>query len=84
MHWQKKVEDKKRIDDASDVDKAKTEMKKEAGLAEVNVNLLHEKLLHLESVTRRTGHESSDKVNLILKACMSTRNRTCLSWAIWS
>ena len=63
----KKVEDKKRIDDASDVDKAKRVVKEEAGRAEVNVDILHEKLLHLESVARRTGHESVVKLNLILK-----------------
>ena len=48
----KKVENKKPIDDASDVDKAKKEVKEEAGQAEVNVDLLREKLLHLESVAR--------------------------------
>ena len=63
----KKVEDKKRIDDASDVDKAKREVKEETGRAEVNVDLLHERLLHPESVARRTGHESADKLNLVQK-----------------
>ena len=63
----KKVEDKKHIDDASDVDKAKREVKEEARWAEVNVDILHKKLLHLESVSRQTGHESVDKLNLILK-----------------
>ena len=63
----KKVEDKKHIDDAWDVDKAKREVKEEGGRAEVNVDILHEKLLHLESVARQIGHESVDKLNLILK-----------------
>ena len=51
----KKVEDKKHINDASDVDKAKREVKEEAGPEEVNVDLLHEKLLHLESVAGEQG-----------------------------
>ena len=63
----KKVEDKKWINDASDVDKAEREVKEEARRAEVNVDLLQEKLQHLESVARRIGHESADKLNLILK-----------------
>lgn len=63
----KKVDDKKRIDDATDVDRAKREVKEEAGKAEVNLDLLHEKLIHLESVARRTNHESANKLNLILK-----------------
>ena len=63
----KKVDDKKRIDDATDVDRANREVKEEAGKAEVNIDLLHEKLIHLESVARRTEHESANKLNLILK-----------------
>ena len=50
----KKVEDKKRNNDASDVDKAKREVKEEPRWAEVNIDLLHAKLLHLESVAQQT------------------------------
>ena len=64
---EKKVEEKKRSDDASDFDRAKREVKEEAGKAEVNVDLLHEKLIHLESVARKTSHESKEKLELILR-----------------
>ena len=64
---ERKMEEKKRLDDTTDFDRAKRELKEEAGKSEVNVDLLHEKLIHLESVARRTNHEMKDKLELILK-----------------
>lgn len=64
---EKKLKEKKETDDANDYDRAKREVKEEAGKSEVNVDNLHEKLIHLESVARKINHESKEKITLVLK-----------------
>ena len=64
---EKKLKEKKDADDINDFEKAKREVKEEAGKTEVNVDTLHEKLLHFESVARKNNHESKEKLSLILR-----------------
>ena len=61
------MNEKKRSDDVSEYEKAKREVKEEAGKAEVNIDMLHEKLIYLESVARKTNHENKDKLDMVLK-----------------
>lgn len=64
---EKQMKQKKEQDDTSDYEKAKREVKEEASKTEVNVDLIHEKLMHLAGVARKTNHEHKDKLSMILR-----------------
>ena len=52
---EKELREKKETDQQSEYDKAKKEVKEEAAKKEVNVDLLNEKLVTLENLSRKTN-----------------------------
>ena len=63
---EKELKEKKSSDEASEFERAKREVREEAQKAEVNVDVLHEKLVTLENVARRTNNPSKEKMTMIL------------------
>ena len=51
---EKELQEKRAVDEASEYERAKREVREEAQKPEVNVDILHEKLVSLENVARRT------------------------------
>lgn len=63
---EKELKEKKAVDEASEYERVKREVKEEAQKTEVNTDLLHEKLVTLENFARRTNHANKEKLNMIL------------------
>ena len=64
---EKELREKKETDQQSEYDKAKKEVKEEATKKEVNVDLLHEKLVTLENLSRKTNQADKEKMSMILR-----------------
>lgn len=64
---QRQLVDKKTADEASEVERARKEVKDEAMKADgANMEVLHERLIILENVARKANHDSKDKYTMIL------------------
>lgn len=64
---EKKLSEKKEQDDLNDIEKAKRDLKEEAVKGEkVDIDMLHEKLITLERLSKSTNKESQEKISLIL------------------
>ena len=63
---EKELQEKRAVDEASEYERAKREVREEAQKPEVNVDILHEKLVSLENVARRTGHPNKEKLAMTL------------------
>lgn len=57
----------KESDEKSEFEKAKREVKEEAVKKEANVDLIHEKLVTLETMARKSSHGDQDKISMILR-----------------
>ena len=64
---EKELREKRETDQQSEYDKAKKEVKEEATKTEVNVDLLHEKLVTLENLSRKTNQADKEKMSMILR-----------------
>lgn len=64
---EKQLKDKKESDDKSEYDRAKKDVKEEATKREVNVDLIHEKLVTLETIARKSSHVDQEKISMILR-----------------
>lgn len=63
---EKELQEKKSSDEVSEFERAKRDVREEAQKAEVNVDVLHEKLVTLENVARRTNNPSKEKMTMVL------------------
>lgn len=64
---EKQLKEKKETDEKSEYERAKREVKEEAAKKEVNTDLLHEKLVTLENLTRKTNHVDQEKTSMTLR-----------------
>ena len=58
---EKQLKDKKGSDDKSEYERAKKDVKEEATKREVNVDLIHEKLVTLETIARKSSNADQEK-----------------------
>ena len=64
---EKELRENRETDQQSGYDKAKKEVKEEATKKEVNVDLLHENLVTLEILSRKTNQADKEKMSMILR-----------------
>ena len=57
---------KKTADDETEYEHARRDVKEEAQKKQLNVDLLHEKLVMLENVAKKVNHRNKKKLNMIL------------------
>ena len=67
MGLEKEFREKKETDEKSEYEKAKKEVKEEATNKEVNMDLLHEKLVTLENMSRKTNQADKETMSMILR-----------------
>ena len=63
---ERELKEKKASDDMSEFEKAKRDVREEAQKSEVNVDVLHEKLVTLENIARRTNNPNKENMTMIL------------------
>ena len=63
---ERKLDQKKAADAESEFEAAKRSVKEEASKPQVNIDILHEKLILLDNTARKQNHEFKDKASLIL------------------
>ena len=63
---EKQLKEKKTADNESEYERARRDVKEEAQKKEVNVDLLHEKLMILENVAKKVNHQNKEKLNMVL------------------
>jgi len=72
---EKKVEEKANNDNMSEFDRAVRDTRSEASRTEVNVDVLFEKLILLDSVARKTGNQQKEKIAMLLSRFHVHRSR---------
>ncbi|MES9884566.1 MAG: zinc finger CCHC domain-containing protein [Sedimenticola sp.] len=63
---EKQLTDKQVGDSHSEYERQKRETKEEAGKVEVNIDILHSKLILLESLARNANHPDKEKLSMLL------------------
>ncbi|CAC5415528.1 unnamed protein product [Mytilus coruscus] len=80
---EKKLEEKKTADDESDLARAKRDMKEEASKGpKVDIDVLHERLVILESLAIKQNSDIKDKINLILNRVNSHKSNPSFAAAL--
>ncbi|XP_052068822.1 uncharacterized protein LOC127734066 isoform X2 [Mytilus californianus] len=80
---EKKLEEKKTADDESDLARAKRDVKEEASKGpKVDIDVLHERLVILESLARKQNSDIKDKINLILNRFNSHKSNPSFAAAL--
>ncbi|CAC5412041.1 unnamed protein product [Mytilus coruscus] len=77
------LEEKKTADDESDLERAKRDVKEEAFKGpKVDIDVLHERLVILESLARKQNSDIKDKINLILNRFNSHKSNPSFAAAL--
>ena len=80
---ERKLEQKKSEDEVSELQKAKRDVKEEAAKgAKVNIDILHEKLIAPEHLTRKNNSEMKDKIALVLSRFHVHKNNPTFAAAL--
>ena len=64
---EKQLKEKKESEEKSEFKKAKRQVKEKAAKKEVNVDLIQEKLVTLETIARKSSFGDQDKISMILR-----------------
>ena len=80
---EKKLEGKKTADAESDFARAKRDIKEEAAKGrQVDIDVLHERLVLLESIARKQNNDMKDKITLILNRFHSHKSNPAFTAAL--